>query len=682
MAKYASQKELEDKSRKRLNDRWDSWSEYQEPYLKAYQSISEEYLCEQDETSPNAKRRSRLKYPYLFTLMETMKPVTTEALVGERPYIGTAGRNEEDDSAARLIQGHQTFMLDEAQFPMPYALVEHMRLLYGVAFAFAPWMLRYGFRRRDIQEIVHSLDPMTGLPKTDTIRKKVEREFKIKDNIEFIPVEPWMIRYDPTILDAKDLMWGGEGVIREWYTSPEEIRSLERKKRPDGSVSGIYSQESVKECLLNWEEKQESNSQESKERNFDYGHVDADKQFKGKLKMREGWMKLPVVKTKVLRKGNAIEELQWDENAPLRECVVTICVDTDTTLRIITNPTDEQFRPFLGAVCYPVPGRLPGISFGRIIKGLMKEMEILKNSRLDYINFILRRPWVVNIHSGIQIRDSFNIPDRIIKARDINGIRPLEAPDYSSSVYRDISGIDYEIQNASGVMSMSQDTSKFGQAFGETATGVGYFQQLMGARLKQIVKTAEYQMFVPLGTMLFLYAKQFVTQESFFRVMNADNPYQNVGPEAYCSQIDFIPAGAHERVTKGQQVALLDRFLTILPTLKDLIKVEEVIKDYVKLTGIAPNPARYMVSPEEQMKRAQLSQPPDPKPKMTLSFKGEDLPPDAKAQILMKQFGVAPLPPPAQPVPNVLLPQGLPTIPSQLVNPQGIPTGGLNGAQG
>lgn len=680
--KYASQKELEDKSRERLNSRWDSWSEYYEPYLKAYQSITEEYMCEQDEISPNTKRRSRLKYPYLFTLIETMKPVTIEALVGERPYIGTAGRHEEDDAPSKLIQGHQTYMLDEAQFPMPFSLVEHMRLLYGLTFAFAPWMLRYGLRRREIEEMVQTLDPMTGLPKTETIKKKVEREFKTKDNIEFIPVEPWMIRFDPTITDAKDLMWGGEGVIREWFTTPEEVKSLERKKRPDGSVSGIYNPESVKECLKNWDEsKDEANSQESKERNFDFGHTDSDKQFKGKLKLREAWMKLPVVKNKTTRKGREVEELQWDDDASLRECVVTICVDTSTTLRVVTNPTDEQFRPFLGATCYPVPGRLPGISFGRIVKGLMKEMEILKNSRLDYINFILRRPWVVNIHSGIQIRDSFNVPDRIIKARDINGIKPLDAPDYSSSVYRDISGIDYEIQNASGVMSMSQDTSKFGQGFGETATGIGYFQQLMGARLKQIVRCAEYQMMVPLGTMLFLYAKQFVTQDSFFRVMNSENPYMVVGPEAYSSQIDFIPAGAHDRVTKGQQTALMDRFLTILPTLRDLIRVEEVIKDYMKLTGIAPNPAKYMISPEEQAQRAKMMQGPNIDPKLSLSFKGEDLDQHQRAQVLMKEYGIQPLPQPPQQVPNVLMPQGVPTLPGQIVNSQGIP-GGVNGAEG
>lgn len=660
--KYSRQETLEREAGNRLDERWEQWRKYLDPFSDKYREIKKDYECEQDSTE-NSRRRSKLKYPNLWTLFHTLFPISYDALTGEQPYIGAKARNQEDALPAKQIEDYQSYQLDQISFPLKYHAVEFDRLLYGTTYTFCPWLLEYSLRKREmpVQEVI--VDPKTGLPQQITKLKKLEREVVTYDNIDVQRLDHSEIAYDPTITNPADLMWKGEGVIRQWRTTIEEIKAKAKRKRPDGSWTGLYSQENVDLCVNGYDDKK--NEPESD---------DKDDQYSGKLLMREGWQKLPVKKVSVKRKKNGeeseVEELEWDDEAPLRECLVTKCVTTGTVLRVILNPTDEQFRPFLASNCYPMPGRLPGMSWVRVIKGLDREAQIIKNARLDYINFVLNRPWVVNVHSGIQIRDSFNIPDRIIKARDINGIKPLDVPDYGSAAYRDLSMIDYEIQNASGVLNANQDASKFGQGFGETATGINYFQQLVGSRTKVVVQLAEYQWFVPLGKMLFCYGKQFVTKEESFRVLNSENPFAKMDPDSYTRMIDVIPVGAYSRVTKGQQITLLDRFLTTLPSLRDLIKVEEVIKDYIVLTKLSPDPSKYMISPEEQAQRAKMAQKPDVKPRVHVNIRGEDIPIDSRMELLMKEYGLTP-----KPIPNVLNPVGMPTMPTQLVNPQGMPTG-------
>lgn len=81
--------------------------------------------------------------------------------------------------------------------------------------------------------------------------------------------------------------------------------------------------------------------------------------------------------------------------------------------------------------------------------------------------------------------------------------------------------------------------------------------------------------------------------------------------------------------------AILDRMLTNLAGFKDFAKVDVILREFVKLTDLFPNPDKVLYTADE-LKQRQAAQPADIKKSMNLSVNFADLPLPAQSALLQE----------------------------------------------
>ena len=213
--------------------------------------------------------------------------------------------------------------------------------------------------------------------------------------------------------------------------------------------------------------------------------------------------------------------------------------------------------------------------------------------------------WIVDRNSGINIRQLYSRPSGVILSNDINGIKPLDPIEVPGSSYREISSIDYDIQNATAQINASQGSSNVGRAFGRTATGVQFFQNFTSSRISLKVRLIDNLVMKKWGKILLLLNRQFVNDDQWVRVTNnPDNPFKNLPMEAFYREYDFSAVSALDRLNKVQrQQNLQNNLVPFLQFIEQAqpgtLKYDKLVDSYLKEFDWK-NPATLINSPEER----------------------------------------------------------------------------------
>lgn len=187
-----------------------------------------------------------------------------------------------------------------------------------------------------------------------------------------------------------------------------------------------------------------------------------------------------------------IEILEYWED----DRVVTVA-ERSVILRDSPNPFDHGKKPFVYLVFVPVPFEFYGIGVVEPIEGLQLELNTKRNQRLDNVNMILNRMWLLQRGAMDDLRQLRSRPGGVIIVNDINGLQPLPSPDVTASSYNEEEKIKLDIQNTSGVsdyirgaMSSQKQTATEVQIKSEQSSGRFEFNFKLMAEMgiKQIAR--------------------------------------------------------------------------------------------------------------------------------------------------------------------------------------------------
>lgn len=145
-----------------------------------------------------------------------------------------------------------------------------------------------------------------------------------------------------------------------------------------------------------------------------------------------------------------VEILEYWEND-----FVCVVADRRVLLNKRENPytkTDgTKFKPFIKLNYTTRLFKFYGIGIPELITPLQLELNTKRNQRLNNVNIILNKMWLLQRGMVDDLKQLESKPGGIIIANDINGIKPLDTPDVTSSSYREEDIIKADIDIATGV---------------------------------------------------------------------------------------------------------------------------------------------------------------------------------------------------------------------------------------
>ena len=509
-----------------------------------------EYLYTKGASKKNTPRgRANLELPIAFQQIEPFVDHLSELMFGETPYIAYSPRTkgEEVVESAADVSNFTQWQLEVGDF--------------------YPEMRKYF---RNLGKLGNSV--MKIIWEEDTIERDLD-----PDELEFDEGNP-----EPKSLTSDDVMFDGprfynlslfefmvpkgsvdcdiqrmQWVAHEVYRDPDDLLDNENYWRGHSKIKKLIGKKDPNTPIS--EEPVPANKPESnhsKEAALALYSNQSKQQQKnqGKWRVVEWWGRYNL--------GKGYKE-------PVLIVIAYPSELEPILLRKDPNPFKYKFKPFVMSYDYPIDGETYGYGELNHIKGLISESTALRNARLDRTNMSLNSMWLVERQSGINTRELYTSPDKVVLCDDLNGIQKFENTGPNPASVEEVGSIDYDIQNTTQILNPRQDVSNVGAAFGRTATGINYLASSTGLRISAKAKLLQYTFIRPLARILLWYNRQFLGDGSKdqleYRVTGDEvNPFSTLDSLAFKSDIDFIPESTPIRKTIAEQAESLNYMLQVV----------------------------------------------------------------------------------------------------------------------
>lgn len=526
--------------------------------------------------------RANLELPLAFQQVEPFVSQMTETMLGEVPYLSYSGRGPEDDDVAEEITDFTQYQLDCGNF-LP-SWVSWCRNLgkYGTAVMKLNWEV-------DSVEITSEEDltftivnPATGQPEEITKTETNTEDYDKHDGPMFYNVSlfDFFVPRAATSCDVQKMPW----VVHRVYRTLDQLLDNPNYDRNRDWIKKLINERDEDELDPSQSigsGMEEAKRTEQNQKNSSKGN----RKYAGQIEVLEWW-------------GDF--KFSPKERAKSALIVVAIIDNEQILLRLDENPFRFKFKPFLMANDYPIEGEPYGYGELHHIKGLIEESTALRNARLDVANISLNRVWLVERQAGVNLRELYTAPNKIILTNDLNGIRPMDMGQVTASSVQELARIDFDIQNTTEIINPRQDVSNVGAAFGSTATGVNFLSGKSNLRLMTKARLLQDTFFRPLADMLNWFNRDLVTDDMYYRVNGEDNknPYRTISPDAFLTRVDYKASSSPDKLSLSQR---RDNMSYLLQTLAQIEKVSpgtnnwpELLKDIHKLAG-HPHPEKYIL---------------------------------------------------------------------------------------
>jgi hypothetical protein len=134
-----------------------------------------------------------------------------------------------------------------------------------------------------------------------------------------------------------------------------------------------------------------------------------------------------------------------------------VCVVADR--RVLLNkrinpfikPNGEGFKPFLKSCYITKPFKFYGVGVPELVAPLQLELNAKRNDRINNVNIILNKMWLVQRGMVDDLKQLKSTAGGLVICNDINGVKPMDMPDVTSSSYQEENLIKVDIANATGI---------------------------------------------------------------------------------------------------------------------------------------------------------------------------------------------------------------------------------------
>ena len=588
MAKYSnkiskSKKKAEQDCIEYLEDELRESEEFYRPVRKKWNTF--EYLYTKGASKRNKPRgRANLSLPIAFQQIEPFVDNLSELMFGETPYIPyKARRNDEElTRSAEDISLFTQWQMEGGDF-------------YPEAKKYLRNLGKFG---NSVMKVVWEEDTI----ERDLSPDELEFDLETGEPIEFTTDEPvfdgprfynislfeFIIPKGVTHCDIQKMPW----VAHQVYRDPEELLDNDNYWRAHPRIKKLLKGDKGEKESSKSVPKQQPEQNYSKEASLALydGTGKVFKKNQGKWRIVEWWGSYNLGKG---RKEPALIVIAFPDD------------DSPILLRKDPNPFTYKFKPFTMSYDYPVDGEAYGYGELNHVKGLISELTALRNARLDRTNISLNSMWLLERQAGVNPRELYTAPDKIILCDDKEGIKKLENTGPNAATVEEIGSIGYDIQNTTEIIDPRQSVSNVGAAFGRTATGIDYLASKTGLRLTSKAKLLQYTFIRPLARILLWYNRQFIgngeKDELEFRVTGDNiNSFATMDPMAVLADVDYVPESTPIRKTIAEQADNLNYMLQVVAQVEGvspgISNIRNILKKTYELKGFS-RPEQF-VNPE------------------------------------------------------------------------------------
>jgi len=550
-------------------------------YLDKCKMLWDEYLnCKVARSSP--LQRANLRLPYAWTLVESIVPQLGDAFLSEKPYIKIEGRQIEDMQFEEDMSSFFTFQFEKMDFYPSFITFLKNKSIFGTSVAKVPWR----FDQKNSHQTIERYNPLNG----EYSREKIKVARTVFDGPDFEPISIFDFYPDWAATKPGDIQHQ-RGVAHRTFKTLADLKKRQKVTLKDGSTKGIYS---------NLDKVEAEKSQSAGENSYHNSAYTASKdgiealysaKREGEEEVIEYWGMFDVA-------GDGVFE----------EYVITV-VNEKTVIRCDPNPFNDEFKPFVAGVAYLVPGEFYGIGDIEQTMAYIKEARALRNARLDQANQAVNRMWIIDRNANINTNNLYSRAGGIVHTNDINGIRPMDAPEVPGSSYNELNQIDFDIQNTAAVIN-PQGSNGMGRGFSRTAHGVQFLQSMTQSRLALKARLIDSLVMKNLCRIMMSLNRQFLMDDQWVRVMNdAQNPFKMLPIDAFNGDYDFSAITAVEKLS--QQERQMNLTQSVVPYVQAMesarpghFNLDNLTKDYLKEFNFK-NTVKYINPPEVQQQYQQ-----------------------------------------------------------------------------
>jgi hypothetical protein len=226
---------------------------------------------------------------------------------------------------------------------------------------------------------------------------------------------------------------------------------------------------------------------------------------------------------------------------------VVVTITGGKVLRFELNPY-WYGKPFMVATYVPVNRSVYGVGALQPTLGLLHEMNILTNQRLDNLELGVDQMWTMIPDGTLRKEDIFTKPGQVFEVSDHNALQPVERADIGklTITYEESSFLETRIDKATGTGAfISAGAGRSGERV--TATEVQAQRDAGGNRLASRHQHLEEAVLIPTLSKLYIGCQQFTEHDEVVRLPSPQpgaHLYAQVGPNELVHNFRFNAQGA------------------------------------------------------------------------------------------------------------------------------------------
>jgi len=229
--------------------------------------------------------------------------------------------------------------------------------------------------------------------------------------------------------------------------------------------------------------------------------------------------------------------------------------------KVVLKEEDNPFSgllPFIMARYIPVQHELYGIGIPEICEDLQEELNTVRNQRMDNVNLIINRMFIVNKYADVNLDNLVSYPGNVILTNDVNAIQALDTRDVTKSAYMEESIIKNDMDTGTGIYSYSKGEPPERR---ETATGIVSLKQASSVRFDTVVKMLEFTVVRHVAKMFLWLDYQFLPKEDIMNILGPEDyvaleadQFKQQDVEVMLRQYNFQPMGSSTTAIKEVRI--------------------------------------------------------------------------------------------------------------------------------
>jgi hypothetical protein len=407
-----------------------------EPFERTWEEIYRLYF---NHSSSNTKTRAKISVPVIFQIIEAAVPKLAATIFASDEFFHVKPYQTNREADGVTVQRILTYQLEKADFFVKYLEFVKQLLMYGTSYLKVYWKTKRGwvYSRVPVRQNVVFLGISVGSRIVSWEEKKEYLVIERRPEIDFVDI--WDVF---PVEGAENEMDEDKGHFIRSKIDKTRLQELGKQKYPwyantdseelTSSTGGRGQKEAINKAKTEVRNIQQTDDKDTVELLEYWGPYDVD--------------------------GDGI-----------REEAYVVIANRKVIVKAIPNPFYHQRRPLIRSVMFPVAKEWFGIGLVEPVISLKHELDTLRRQRLDNINIMINRMWLVLDSADIDLNTLISSPNGIIVTSDMEGVLPLAPADVTQSAYVEAQNVQSDIENTSVPKSM-QGTPESGR-LGRTAKG-------------------------------------------------------------------------------------------------------------------------------------------------------------------------------------------------------------------